>query len=92
MRSLASQNSADDEEEKIKYQDPDSFIRKNKENENEGRATLLSHLMLDSQDSGFQMQLSDENIAIDGQISRPLSGAEQVSNNQNPALHNLNIN
>ena len=40
MRSLASQNTLDDEEENIKYQDPESFLKKNKDNENDARATL----------------------------------------------------
>ena len=38
MRSLASQN--EDDEENVKYQDPDSFLKKNKDNENDVRATL----------------------------------------------------
>ena len=39
MRSLASQNE-EDVEENYKYQDPDSFLKKNKENENDVRNTL----------------------------------------------------
>ena len=67
-------------------------MKKAKENENDGRATHLSQLMLGSQESGFQMQLSMDNPESDGQLSRPMSGAVQAPINQNPALHNLDIN